>query len=567
MAIPKNVPEPGGAQRRPQGIPQSPQGGLPRIQRPGSPAQGSVNRPGLPTQNNRPPENTSRPDLSLPPIDLSNTPSQTSEYGFGETSKISRVQQDSNGRVNNPYDGEDDTTFTPLSVDEVLDYESNEDIADREVKAREEKMRVARERRIELERRELEEIRRSEAEAAKVLEEETENNPPPRRGAGETESVAPAKGNSKSKRGSKGKKDKNGQTNYIDEENLQLEPFGGKRKLKVNELDGRKNLRQRAQIIQYIVIALALVLVIFAGKNAFFPAKSLQAPDVQGIIAQTVGITDFPLEGGKGFAKDFMEAYLTVNGSASSKAVLGYYYNGVLGAADSPNRTTSQGFKQTVLFGPTVYEAEALTDYSARYTIGALVEPSPVDGAAPADGSSAKWTYFNVNVYYDKASDSFSITPDSPSVVPSVEVGDPSEVPIASPLGVGKADQEVADKLQSVVHGFIKGYAVTSPTDHSTIDQYIVSDSDENLLKGLNNTFTLAGSEADAIKYQAFATAVPGELKIAVTVNWRDQLGAVESNNRLEYKSNYVMTLQEQSNGKYLVSKFAPQYYVTDVEE
>lgn len=566
MAIPKNVPGPGDAQRRPQGIPQSPPQGLPRMQRPpGNPAP-NPNERSRPVEQPRPQTESNRPDFGLPPIDTSNNASHTSEYGFGgSTSRTSRISEErGGGRVVNPYDEED--AFTSLSVDEVLDFDENDDIADREARERE-RERADRMRR-EADNREAEAQRQRQEAARRNAEAEQKAAYEDSLASDEDEDVPSGRKSKKDKgsKGSKGTKDKKGQDVFVDEETKQLLPFGGKRKLKVNEFDGRKNLRQRAKIVQIIVIAILLVMAIFAGKNALFPQKPLEAPEIQGIIAETVGITNFPLENGKGFAKDFMQAYLTVNGSAESKSVLGYFYNGVLGAADSPNRSTSQGFKQNILFGPTVYEAVALTDYSARYTIGALVQASPVDGAPPADGSSAKWEYFNVNVFYDEATASFSITKDSPTVIPAVEVGDPANVPNAAPLGVAKADQEVADKIQSVVHGFIKGYAVSSPSDHSTIDQYIISDADESLLRGLNNTYVLAGSEADAIQYQAFTSANAGELKIAVVVNWRDQLGASDPNTKLEYKSNYVMTLQEQSNGKYLVSKFAPQYYVMDEE-
>lgn len=537
MAIPKNVPGAGGVQRRPAVNPQNPPSGLPRTS--GLPVR---REPGPVSQSNRSAE-TKLPDFELPDMDLSGVPTHTREQSFPD-SKIARIP-DSRGPIRNPYDDPDDETFTSLSVDDVIAADDSEN---RNSRDREESVRLQREERLRLEA--AEERRENEAAAAA------------RRKAEETSEVRPIPVANGKKKGKANKKDASGQDVFINEENLTLEPFGGKRKVRVNDLDGRKNLRKRAQIVQYIVIGLVLLIVGFSIKSAFFPPRSLTADQVAGIVAETAGVSDFPVDAGKAFASDFMKAYLTVNGDAISKQALGYYYNGSLAAADSPNRSTTPGFKQTVVYGPTVYESKALTPYSARYTVGALVKPEVAASAAPADGSSAKWTYFNVNVYYDAVSKNFAITPDSPSVIPAVEVGDPSKIPTAKELGTGALDKAVADSLKSVIQGFIKGYAVSSPTDHSNLDQYIAADADASLQKGLAKAFTLAGTENDAIVYQAYTTEDPSVIKVAVTVNWRDTLGSEKDINKLEYKSNYVMTLQKQANEKYLVSKFAPQYYV-----
>jgi hypothetical protein len=475
-------------------------------------------------------------------MDLSDVPTHMREQSFGD-SKSTRITNNA-GPIRNPYDSEDDDTFTTLSVDEQLAEEPRDD---RYAREREETLRRTRE------------AQKQKDALADQIARETPSKKFPE--IDETPEPRPAQ--AASRKDAKGrKKEEKAQDVFIDEENLKLEPFGGKRKVRVNDLDGRKNLRKRSQIVQYIVIALVLLMVGFAAKSAFFPKPSLTADEVAAIVAETAGVSDFPVEAGKAFATDFMKAYLTVNGDALSKEALGYYYNGSLSAADSPNRSTTPGFKQTVVYGPAVYESKGLTPYSARYTVGALVKPEAARSEAPADDSTAKWAYFNVNVYYDDVSKNFSITPDSPSLIPAVEVGDPSKIPSAKELGTGVLDKTIADSLKSVVQGFIKGYAVSSPTDHSNLDQYIAADADASLQKGLAKAFVLAGTEEDAITYQAFSTEDPNVIKVAVAVNWRDQLGSGTEVNKLEYKSNYVMTLQKQANEKYLVSKFAPQYYV-----
>lgn len=537
MAIPKNIPGAGGAQRRPQGIPNNPASGLPRPQT-GLPVQKAP----IAGSRSTPPGVSDRPDFELPDMDVSGVPNNSREQAFGD-SKLARIPTDNRGPVRNPYDSEDDETFTTLSVDEQLADESRES---RELKEREELIEKARN--AQLQKREAESKRAAAAPTPSLAEDD--DIPEPK------SSLSRVKKNTKDS-----KKDARGQDVFIDEKNLKLEPFGGKRKVRVNDLDGRKNLRQRSQVIQYFTVGLIILIVGFSVKSAFFPKESLTVEQVTGIVAETANISEFPVEGGKAFATDFMKAYLTVNGDALSKEALGYYYSGTLSAADSPNRVTTPNFKQTVVFGPTVYESKGLTPYSARYTIGALVKPESTVIAAPADNSTAKWVYFNVNVYYDKVSQNFSITPDSPSLIPAVEVGDPSKVPVAKELGT-PLEKPIADSLKSVVRGFIKGYAVSSPTDHASLDQYIVSNSDASLQKGLAKEFKLAGADDDSISYQAFSTDNPNEIKIAVTVNWRDQLGTDQDITKLDYKSTYVMTLQKQPNEKYLVSKFAPQYFV-----
>lgn len=352
---------------------------------------------------------------------------------------------------------------------------------------------------------------------------------------------------------------------FIDEKNKKLKPFG-RRKVKVKEFDNRKNLRTRATIVQWTVITLIAILIGLGVKNAVFPPNSLSENDVSAIAAETVGMTDFPLEEGKGFAQDFIKAYLTTSDDVSS-TVLNYYYSGSMsngGDVTASNRTISSGYKQSILYGPTVYKQEALTDYSASYTVGALVRANAEDSDGTKVQGDPRWMFFNVNVFYNSKQDNFTITPDSPTIIPATEVGQLSEVPSAAQLGNGDTDQDLTPALSSVVYGFLKGYAETTPTDHSGLDQYIVSNPDPTLLKGLAGQYQFNGDVSNAAQYEAFLTDDPATVKVAVTVNWLNTLGSQDSNLQATYTSSYVMTLVKQSNGKYLVSKFAPQYYVMD---
>ena len=354
---------------------------------------------------------------------------------------------------------------------------------------------------------------------------------------------------------------------FVDEKEMKLKPFGGgKHKAKVSEFDDRNNLRKRAKVIQYIVLGLIFALVGLGVKNAFFPPKTLSAADVTTIVTNNVGDMGFPLDRGRGFAKDFMQSFLTINSSDPlNDRVLGYYYSGRLQplGSDTSRILNSSDIRQHILTGPTVYEAKALTAYSARFVVGALVTSSLKDVPAPSDGSTAKWMFFSVNVYYDVKTDSMLVTPDSPSVVAPLDVAASSSVPAEAKVGNGNIDQNLTDAVQSVVIGYLKGYAISSQEDHTAIDQYIIPNPPVALLKGLDKRYTLAGDDGSMITANAYATSVPGEVKVEVTVKWRD---SVASNAQVDYSSVYIMTLEKQSNGKYLVAKFAPKYYVKSAE-
>lgn len=378
------------------------------------------------------------------------------------------------------------------------------------------------------------------------------------------------------KQGFDNEKDSEEQDVFIDKKNKKVKPLGKKRKERRSKkdkekIDDRKNVGKRITIISIIVI-IFLVLIGGAGfYNAIFPPKSLTPDDVSEIIMSEVDTTRFPLEEGKGFAKDFIEAYLNVN-SEVAKEVLGYYYTGELkDFAEAPNLKVSTDYNQNIIFGPTIYEAKGITDYSANYIVGSLVSYSSNKNANNPDSSDEslyKWVFFNVNVYYDKTKDSFAITPESPTLVPSTEVLVPTDVPSKKALGAGTVDQQLTNEISSVVVGFITAYAASSSSEHSALDQYIVANPDPELLKGLNGEFSFASEDPkESIQFLAYPTDIAGEVKVSVVIDWRNSVNNDPLNKiNVDYRSTYVMTLNLQENGKYLVSKFAPEYYVSEKE-
>lgn len=591
MAIPKNTS--GGDPRKPIGG-----GGLPTgRERPGLPSQ----RTGLPSTggqrpnggrpqsggNTQPPEQrTTRGAPNSPPSgsqrhspgqeannrgsgqedplegfnypeERRRPPSQIGEqYDFEERSRAyenaREIRKEPEPFVNE-FDNEEDDTFSSISVDEQLDYEDDED--NQSNRSTHQPKPVVQELPQpvlidEDEDDDDEEDDENPAEIRKRLKTE------------EKERLAQAK-----KDKARNRKDDNGQDVFINQKKNTLKTFGG-RKINQSEFDKRKNLRKNATIVKIVVIGLITLLVGAGVKNAIFPPEVMTENEIAEIVAATTGLNDYPLEKGKGFATDFMKSYLTANADGVSEKVLGYYYSGSLTVGATGNRTVTSAIKQNVLYGPTVYDAYAFSDNSARYTIGALVSNSAVEGKTPAQGSAPRWEFFNVNVYYDKKTDSFAITQDSPTVIPAANVGQAENIPKAMDLGTGVPNADLVETVDSVVKGFIQGYLTSSPDNHTAIDQYITSVNDPELIKGLDGAYKFAGDSVnESIKYEVYPMTEENnnELKVLATLDLANTLGTDKSTMSVQYKSTYVITLKL-VGGKYLVSKIAPQYYVTDEE-
>lgn len=367
--------------------------------------------------------------------------------------------------------------------------------------------------------------------------------------------------------------DETGQNSFLNAQKTQVEPFGGdnsKRKIKETQFDDRKNLRQKAVVVQAAILVLVTGLVGLGVKNAIFPPDSLSVDEVSAIAMNTVGLTNFPLEGGKGYVKDFMNAFLTVDTSnPESGKILSYFFNGNKEIdANDVTRFASARYGQSLISGPTIYEATALSDYSANYTVGAIVKPYTVGENDKRTYFDAKIEYFSVNVYYDKKTQQYSIPRDSPTIIPEIAFQSPNDLPKPATFGTGESDDATAQKIKPLVTEFMKAYAVSSPSDFSAIEQYIKSSDEVQLETGLNGKYEFANGDPDtAIEYIAFAQdpeKPSKEHKVQVKVKWEQVIGEGEAKESITYDSQYVMTIQKQSNDKFLVTKFAPFYFMRD---
>lgn len=371
----------------------------------------------------------------------------------------------------------------------------------------------------------------------------------------------------------------------IDTKKKKLKPVGSQKRIRVSDLDARKDLRANKFRVQTAVLVLVGGLFAFGAYNAIFPEKPHTDEEIAMIALEVTGASTFPVEGGEGFATDFMEAYLTLGDDPVRDRVLNYYYTGSMDATSSSSGdigvSASSTFQQEIIYGPTVYESRAVRPSSGNYVIGALVQDTALDSEGntiepPIDGSNAHWVFFNVNVYYDEANNTYSITPDSPTLVSPNEAGATPDVPDAVQLGSGARNSDLEESLNSLVNGFIQGYASTTPNDYSSIEQYIVSNPPPALTQGLGGEYQVAEGNR-GVTFEAYPDNETGEVKVRVIVQWErtatgstdeDSGGGQNREATVTYTSQYVMTLVPQGgDGRYLVSNFAPEYYIEDLDD
>lgn len=376
-----------------------------------------------------------------------------------------------------------------------------------------------------------------------------------------------------------------GQSLDLDLNKKRLRPFASKRGerkevLRSNQLDVRKNLKRNDKVVQTMTLGLLGLIVAFGAWNSVAPDDSLTPDEVATIVNQQVGKTKFPLESGRGFATDFMRAYLSMNSDSTAGQVLNYYYNGTMdssvgntGSSNSVGRSATGSYKQEIVYGPTVYSNRSLTDNSGSYTIGALVKSNQEkkDGANSTNvDNGLQWVFFNVNVYFDNNSQSFSIAPDSPTLIPNTEVEPQQNVPKSLPLVPNASDdKDLGKRIQSTVEGYINGFATATPTDHSSLDQYVSSSADTSVFKGLGGVYKLSDS-GSAISYETYPVDSDAtQLKVRVKVTWTYQPQTNDDDTdsnaaKVDYTSQYVMTL-DKTNNRYEVSRFQPEYFAPDM--
>lgn len=373
---------------------------------------------------------------------------------------------------------------------------------------------------------------------------------------------------------------------FLDEENIELKPYGGKKKkaskrAKVSDFDNRKNLEGQRKLYRAIFVAAIVAIVGFGAFKTFAPVEVLTEDEVATIAAWTNGDTGFPTTRGEGFALSFVDTLVNYSEDQQSKAkrdVALQYFTGGSDSSFAANESLSVmgNIKQSVIHGPVVLESKGLTENAGAYKIGMLLSTGPLkdpegDGVRYDElaAEQLRWVAFNVNVYYDAANDSFRIAEGSPTLLPYEEVI-AEDLPVAQSLG--EPVETPPGDANSIALGFIKEYRQSSKNDTSALESYIIGD-DPTLRTGLNSKYQFstmededASVEMTFYKDKAEADAeAPSQLKAEMIVQWAIPMDE-EGKESVKFTSTYVLTLDYSGSG-YKVSKFAPYYWSEQVPE
>lgn len=374
------------------------------------------------------------------------------------------------------------------------------------------------------------------------------------------------------------KKDENGADLFIDEKNKKLKPIGGT-EIRDYRYDDRVNREKKQKLLRNFVLGGVALLVGLSAMDALIPDKTLSEDEVKSIYAEQAGDTGFPIDQGGAFAAQFVEAYVTTDDDNAAQ-LLSSYYSGQAAKSGSGAVTRSVGTNvvQTALTGAQVYQSTALTPNSANYVVGINVEANSKEAIQPAPSSSAQPTpspsstikpeskreFFSVNVFYDVATNTYSIAEGSPTLTAPVHIASPAKNPVALPVGTGQENPEVAQAARATIDGFIKGYAESTTDNYTTLEQYITPDAPATVRTGMGGEYT---PQQESIPFKLYDTDTEGVYKAIANVRWVKSLQENPGGNdstAISYDSTYVVTLNTTSEGKYSVSDFRPYLYLPD---
>lgn len=348
---------------------------------------------------------------------------------------------------------------------------------------------------------------------------------------------------------------------YINKKKFRIIPFGGtkskERLAKAGDFDKRKNRVASIRIIRFLSIIAILVVFALGIKNTWFPEQIYTPAQIRQIAMNAVNDTGFPKLEGENFAKAFLYYFLNGNDNGQD-TMLAKYYEGY----NIPTKRTNRDSKQRILQEPEVSEITALTDSTCMYKFTVVLSNSEGEEYTLSPQSHKKENArvvmaFGVTVYYDKDTKSFSITKDSPTLLPVYNVNTRKQLPKEQVLGNGEQDDTIADTLEPTINGFVRGYLQSSYTQHEWVDQYIVDSNDIDLISGFNNTVALASNDNASIHKTIYKTNKENEYKVDLYLN----LKSTEVINSHTFIGRYVLTIVKSPDGKYLVSKFAPYKY------
>ena len=302
---------------------------------------------------------------------------------------------------------------------------------------------------------------------------------------------------------------------------------------RVRPLDKRKDRQRGSRAFAWATVS--LIVAGLVGGGAYLAVnRPLTRGDVQGQIDASIHETGFPMERGEAFARRFVEAYVSVDGSETSEKTLSYFYTGALGkgasgsgASASASLSRPKGGSYRLVGDVNVFEVIPRSADVSVYRVQALV----VDQQATDDGStvvnpSPHWLALEVSVYYDKAKDMLMIPSNSPSLIPAPAVGASADAPAYTDPGTGQAyagGEETA--LRGAVFGFLDAYGKASPGNHTLLDQYVSPGADVSIFNGFNGEFEVAGGAESSVNVRLIQGEDASHVRALVSVKWSQVQG------------------------------------------
>lgn len=349
---------------------------------------------------------------------------------------------------------------------------------------------------------------------------------------------------------------------FIDKKNKKIIPIGGDKSIgNVKNLDARKNALIGLKIARFLVYMFILAVFGLGIKNTYFPEQIYTRKELDEIVKASMGQNGYPLETGRAIAQEYLYYYMNADTTNSTRQVLEQFKTG-----DATKNTPSDNAQRPLLQPMLIKESSPLP-YIGRYEFSVFL--SDVSGSvSDSDGNFAgQWKTFEIQVYYDEKNNEFSIPPNSPTLISSYSIDvnkfgtqSPEYLPNRLDKSIEFTQVSNNELLNTAIEGFIKGYAESSYSDSSAIEQYLNDNSEIVLKNGFDKQV-----EATNVNYKIFQlTNRDNEYKIDIYVDWKD----VKASNKsisTTYTGRYIMTAVEKG-GKYYITQFIPYVYTDPID-
>ena len=383
---------------------------------------------------------------------------------------------------------------------------------------------------------------------------------------------------------------------YINTEEEQIIPLGGekskKKPLQAKDFDKRKNRLTFVKLVRAFSFLAIIIVVLLGIKNTFFPSGTWSEEEVGDISKRALNDTGFPSKRGEAFVESFMKAYLTIDDKKpETKLYLSRFYGAKdtdpsqSGSSTIPNTSkyyignqSEDGVSQSIISGPYVFHNYNVSENVAQYKVTAQITDTNNKGVTTSDGkmlNTSRWVSFDVTVYYDKKTNSFVITDDSPSLIPNFSITNKNRIKLPDPKKIGTGDEasEMKATLSPTIDGFLIAFTKVTTLDHNEIDQYIPEDKPASLTAGFGGDVKLAGTATQAIQKTIYKTDKSDEWKVDAIVKFaNNRASSVEKNSKkaddsdIIYQSRYILTIKK-TGDKYFVTKIVPYVYQPTLAE